>query len=262
MSVLSVPLALLAGCDPGDGGPGADPAPGSEVTAKEVEGDLLYERTIAPGHTVQMWDFGNGSHGIREQTSLDQPHQAIFRNVAIQSLADAFARLNPEIKLIPTDLLAADRRAEQARSLRPERAPASVPEPTSAPNSAAIQSAACSADAYGDNWGAQWFESNWCGGLPLANTCRTNWQNFATGDRRRNHHQYHQMEGDFNVPGHIVVTLIQCTLFRGCTKKRDVVNQPVAPRTIVTWSWVDSADTVSFSGFSRCGHGHASWYNR
>jgi hypothetical protein len=256
-AMLGVSLGLGGGCEPEGGGgapdPGKVPVSGDAVSSgttmvgsRGSKATVIYEKAIEPGHTVQFWDFGRGTHAVREVLSVDQKQKRVMGDgQKITTLAALFAQLNPGTEQVPQAIVDADRRmaaaaAETGRPSPPPSAPA-----TSGVSRSAAQSTAlladddCSEDAFQDNWGEQWFKDQYCGGLPLQNWCATNWGHASTGEHRRNDHRWYQMEGDFNVPGHSHATIIRCHFITGCDPREDFGDQDVTPRTILYWHWSD-----------------------
>ena len=172
----------------------------------------------------------SGLVAIRESLSIDNGEQPVLDGSwTFDSLADVFTKLNPDAKSMPSTILEADQRAAELRTrearqraMRPIGATA-VPshEPSvEAPaegfgvatkgGSSVAAAASCSADAYNDGWGANWFLDRFCNAGAFR-WCPTNkgWAN--TSEHKSNWTRWSQMEGDFNLPGHISSTRISCT---------------------------------------------------
>jgi hypothetical protein len=247
-----------------------------------IYGTALYAKTVGPDHVVDFYEFGAGKFGIRESLSVDNGEVPILDGAwKFDSLADVYKRLNPAASEVPATILEADGRAVELRSrlarqnaLRPVPAnatsssPPVAGEPAAGPVGASPKgesfvaaAANCSGDAYGDNWGENWFLDRYCnaGGFRW---CPTNkaWAN--SGDYSAGWSSWRQMEGDFNVRGHILADRISCDdywLFTSCGFRTLIIDHDVLPRHIETWTYNDGNDVFSFRGSSQCGHQHTAF---
>jgi hypothetical protein len=270
-ALLAASLGAVVGCEPDNGGNATDPGQGPVSSDQVMIGShgskatVIYEKAVEPGHKVQFWDFGGGTHAVREVLSVDRKQNRVMGDgQKITTLAAVFAQLNPGSKQVPQAIIEADKRmavaAAEARPSPPPSAASMSSRSSAAPPAGLLAADDCSEDAFQDNWGDQWFRDQYCGDTtPLRNWCATNWGHASTGEHRRNDQMWFQMEGDFNVAGHSHATIIRCHFIIGCDPREDFGNQDVDPRTILYWHWSDQADTLGFEGDSPCGHGHASW---
>src|SRR5439155_4634437 len=101
---------------------------------------------------------------------------------------------------------------------RPRPSIASEPEGGAARGHGVTPQLACSDDGFGGNWGANWFVNNYCnaGGFRW---CRTNLGWARSNDFSAGWTSWRQMEGDFNLPGHLFASRISCDdywLFTSC----------------------------------------------
>jgi hypothetical protein len=263
-------LVVTSGCgsapsstgDPGESTtPSSATSPGvKETPAGAIHGTLLYTKTLAADHTVDFYEFGGGGAAVHESFSIDSGEAPFLsQSTKFSSLAEAYAKLNPSAGEVPAPVLEADSRVAAARTSA-ARAPVQ-PEPALPTSNERVLSApvGCSADYYGDNWGANWFLNNYCitGNFRW---CPTNWGAANTNEYSASWSQWSQLEGDFNLPGHIMGTEISCNwlswLF-GCDPRTTIFDYDVLPRRVETWTFTDGEDKFQIWGTSQCGHGDA-----
>ena len=65
-----------------------------------------------------------------------------------------------------------------------------------------------------------------------------------------------QQEGDWVVPGSLQMSWIPCNLF-GCKPRRDIINQAIQPRQLLSWTFTDTNDRYGVTkAHSTCDHMH------
>jgi hypothetical protein len=276
-TVALIPLAsslLSIGCSsaPQSTGGSEPPASTEPATAANetktsaaagIHGTLLYAKTVGPLHAIDFYEFGAGVTAVHESLSIDNGEKPIVHSkVPFPSLADVYMVLNPESTGVPSEVLEADRRA----ALLPQVSESQAASPVGhvSPVTQEIASGAsgnCSSDYYNDNYGASWFLNNFCtqGNFRW---CPTN--NNSTDSGRFSLHwaQWNQMEGDFNLPGHITGWHYDCIFFfgvnQGCYSNGNDFDYDVIPRRIESWTW-NNASRVEVHGSSQCTHDHTAF---
>jgi len=231
--------------------------------ATGIHGTLLYTKTIGPLHAIDFYEFGAGVTAVHESLSIDNGEVPVIRSkVPFPSLADVYMELNPESKGVPTDVLEADRRAALLPQVTESQAVAPVSHVSPvAQEIASGASGTCSGDYYNDNYGASWFLNNFCtqGNFRWCPT-NTGWTD--SGRFSLNWAQWNQMEGDFNLPGHITGWHYDCIRIlgvnTGCYSGGNDFDYDVIPRRIETWTW-SNASRVEVHGSSQCGHDHTAF---
>ncbi len=262
-------VAMGCGAAPESAG-GADRDPAATTG---IFGTALYKKNVGPDHVVAFYEFDPGTVAVHESFSVDEGERPLLDGSwTFHSLGDVYKQLNPDTKDVPSHILDADRRvadvrASEAREYALHRTAARpVPPPDTPPMSAAAGERAffstaattCSGDGFGDNWGETWFLNNFCnaGGFRWCPTNRT-WAN--SGEYSAAWTSWRQMEGDFNLPGHISGTRISCTdywIYTSCGPRTIYMDYDVLPRHVESWTFSDGNDRFAFAGTSQCGHQH------
>ena len=270
--------ALLAAC--GVGEKGEKPAPVTGVTPVVhatrsegvINGTLLYSTEPRPGHLVEFYDFGDGATAVHESFPMDIGGTGIMEDKADPvDLASVFHLLNPKTAIVPDQILAADLRAKQAAEahakVRADNAKINAPISELPPEPSSLESGDgqllsatnCSDDFYGDNWGVEWFYSNVCNERNIR-ICHTN-KATDTYTGKSSSLRYKQMEGDFNVAGHMtglhwtenccLILVCDC----GLTQHTDF-DLSVRPRHVEMFTYTTSAFARRITATSPCGHAH------
>jgi hypothetical protein len=232
--------------------PPADSAP-TQNTTEGIYGSMLYAKDLGGDHRVEFYDFGDGNSAIRESGSMDGSAKAVLPSMQISSLEDAYRKLNPQTANIPEAIQKADL-AAAAKVWEPGASPkfTTTPEITS-PALAKTASQSCSGDAYGDGWGGNWFNSNYCteGNFRW---CHNNSGSAWSGEYSTSWSKWMQMEGDFNLAGHIHATVIRHHWY-GDDFRTTLMDHDILPRRWEAWT-EGGSDKFSFTATSPCGHAH------
>ena len=257
--------SLLAGCNTG----GPDDQTAAVPTSKGdvvINGALLYSTEVRPGHLVEFYDFGDGATAVRESFPTEMAGEGVMRDKASpEDLASVFRLLNPNANVIPEKILAADGRAKLAAA---ENAKRGVPVGDAANDLSssadlgvapvlAAAASNCSSDVFGDSWGASWFLDNFCNerNIRICHTNRPSDSYSGISSSLR----YKQMEGDFNVAGHLKAehATYDCCFICACgvTWHTDF-DMNIQPRHIEIITYTSSTPKRLISATSPCGHAH------
>jgi hypothetical protein len=260
-------------------------ASGMAAAAKQISPAPLYRKELGPDHIIELYDVG-----IREVFSLDNGESAfIDTSKPIAPLSDIYRKLNPGVTEIPPAIAEVDRHAEEVQEIaKYQGRPISTYSPTGASSTGSshkhpLTSAAaltCSGDNFDDNWSATWFLQNNCPAelAPPSNCvppdpgegprcpwhwCKTNVGFGNSGDIYWADVHWTQMEGDFNLPGHITITRKPhvCPpwwqFWASCSWGSPVTwtDHDIAPRHIENWIIpARSEDIFNVASTSQCGH--------
>lgn len=274
--------SLLGACNTG---PKSEPGPAGKAAAKvektegAINGTLLYATEARPGHLVEFYDFGNGSTAIHESYAMELGGAGFMEDKASpDDLASVYRLLNPKETVVPTAILAADARAKRFVQDRAALVAAEAAKrgmsidqivkepalelPARERNISPILSAAASncspTDFYDDNWGVEWFYDNVCNERNIR-ICHTNrFTDQYTG--KSSSLRYKQMEGDFNVAGHMKGRTGSdqcCFLWCDCgIDWHTDFDISVRPRHVEMFTYTRSAQYRDIDATSPCGHAH------
>ena len=291
--VFSIPPAVaLAACTVESGATlpeATDPANETDESANGLE--LLHSVQLEGSHRFDFLRLKDGSLATRESMDIGDG-QLLSQRMKSEptTMVDVFRFLAPN-QAVPSKLIDADRRNEEARLAAAKRPPNPhfVPppsdlEPTGGPWSgsdlASSQQSllACSGDLLNDNWGAQWFLNNYCYAGPgytgtlYFQQCQVNW---GWADSWTEHQvlepgwlsgfRYRQFEGDFSNSGYGDLFRWYCDALTGwnCYWAQLVANVVVKPRKLFEWYFWQSFDANYYNdgtNYSRwkarspCGH--------
>jgi hypothetical protein len=267
LSAAALLLPTACGSAPSTGdeeAPASPPTTASGTTksvAASIHGTLLYTKQLGSDHTVDFYEFGEGGTAIHESSSMDNEEAPFLaQGVVFSALADAYAKLNPATSEVPAAILQADGRAAAALSAR-----GAPPLTTETPGGASstlsdeiLSGAAstCSSDELGDSWGASWFLNKFCitGNFRW---CPTNYGWADSGQYQASWSQWTQLEGDFNLTGHIRGSEISCgwdSFIFGCGPRTIIFDYDILPRRYETWTFTDGSNYYEVYGTSQCGH--------
>jgi hypothetical protein len=231
---------------------------------------------MSSSHVIELYEFGPGVTAVRESLAVDSGEPIMMDTLhGARSLADVFVALSPEAEEVPAAVLEADARtarvdpalvppSELTRSSS-EFSELSVPSGELADVGRAISGVAattCSADVLKDGWGGDWFLGKYCTTGSFRD-CIKNKGSATVGDFSRPWASWRQMEGDFNLPGHIAGGHWYCDsplpgiIACGWRYKVDF-DYDVLPRRIEIWNWAPSSH-ADVRGDSQCGHLHVAF---
>jgi hypothetical protein len=249
----------------------------------EVPGGFVYARrmhalTLAPGHELEFYEFSEREYGLREVMPIELGSELIMDKLAGRvRLAEAY-KLALEISSddgVPADLIEADRRLEAQAQHRAEQPrvddPADEPLAQHLIEKGGVRPVVpprgnnCSADIEGNGWSGQGFLSNNCDILPFRN-CLANRFFEMTPDIRTQQLVWRQMEGDWNMIGHMHADRRDSTECEGswidptCTEFNWVKawDMDIQPRQIIGMAAEGGFETAQKSawGWSLCNHMH------
>jgi hypothetical protein len=251
---------------PSDSKPSGISGSGSNDSAHAgINGTLLYAKQLGPDHTVDFYEFEEGTSAVHESLSVDNGEVPfIDKATTFSSLAEAYAKLNPTALEVPAAIRQADLRTQARVAPAANLSVDEAPTDGSAALSHDLLSGAastCSADAFGDNWGADWFLNNFCitGNFRW---CKTNQGWAESGQYAHSWSRWNQFEGDFNLTGHITATGYSCSWFWGCGLRTTIIDYDVLPRRLESWTFTGTNNHYWFRGTSQCGHLHVAFlYN-
>jgi len=234
-----------------------------------VNGELVYALDVAPGHTVQFFEFDKGERaGALETMGIGDTSLLDTMGKEDQSLAAVFSKLRPQ-QQVPSRILATDQRVLEKQSLRQAITPDPAwvtADPTAKPsvlgqaaNGISSAAATCSGDLLSDGWGGQWFKDTQC--LSMCDrmyfpSCNANWGWTDFTAAASDYFKYRQMEGDFAVAG----TLRAYTTGYPYPAPHQWWSVSVPPRQILTSYFSGSGvswQTDHYAGTSPCGHLHS-----
>jgi len=250
--------AGLSGClsDSESNSVSPDASTPTQNTPAGIYGSMLYAKDLGGKHSVEFYDFGDGNTAIRESGSMDDPAKAVLPSLHISSLEDAYRKLNPQSASVPEAILKADQ-----SSLPKAWKPGTSADFTATPEAirpalAKTAAVSCSADYYGDGWGGDWFKNSFCieGNFRW---CQTNYGWANSGVYSHSWSKWMQMEGDFNVPGHVFATITRHHWY-GDDAHVTLIDHDILPRRWEAWT-EGGSDKFSFQGTSPCGHLHVNF---
>jgi hypothetical protein len=225
----------------------------TQNTPEGIYGSMLYAKDLGGEHRVEFYDFGDGNTAIRESGSMDESAKAVLPSLQISSLQDAYQKLNPQSSSVPEAIRNADL-ASMAKAWKPGASAEFTAAPATTRQAlakTAVQS--CSPDYYADGWGGNWFNSNYCTEGHFR-WCQNNFGSAWSGEYSTSWSKWMQMEGDFNVAGHIHATVIRHHWY-GDDFRTTLMDHDILPRRWEAWTQGGS-DKFSFTGSSPCGHTH------
>jgi hypothetical protein len=239
----------------------AAPLPGD---VPGIQGTRLYVKELGAGHHIEFYDFGEGHTAVHESKSMDDKQTAVLDVPYLYgSLADVYAKLNPGAEAVPEAILKADEDAAlQRAAVRVNTAeflsPRAAGEDGNKPMALAKTAESCSQDGYGDGWGGDWFLNQFCttGNFRY---CQKNFGWATSGEYSASWSSWRQMEGDFNVRGHMTGSIIRVNWFWGESPRTGLFDYDVLPRHYEIWTFTDGKDRYSIKGTSPCGHLHVAF---
>jgi hypothetical protein len=218
----------------------------------------LYTKDVGFDHQIQFYDFGDGSLGVHESFSVDTGEVAfVDSSGSFANLTELYGKLNPGDNNTPSMVVEADQRA--ARSPRSQTLTPSTSSdrlPAISQEVSAGTTGTCSGDFYNDGWGGQWFINNYCNAGNFR-WCPTNMGWADSGSFTVSWSKWQQMEGDFNLTGHITGGHNQCPggIFAGGCNWHVDFDYDVQPRHIEIW-YFNNVNNGDVHGSSQCGHLH------
>jgi len=244
---------------------GQSPAPEAQskaTSAAGIHGTLLYTKTVATGHVVDFYEFTPGAVAIHESYSIDSGEKPLVDTTHAASLAEFYAQLNPGERAVPSAILDADQRALELASAAeavgapPTMTATEVPAVDNAITAGA--SGTCSADLNHDAWAAQWFLNNFCNAGAFRSCLTNNGQISTSSQSSAPWMSWRQLEGDFNLTGHITGDHWHCdswwpgVVACGWVMTTDF-DYDTQPRSVQVWNW-NPASHAEVVGRSQCGH--------
>jgi hypothetical protein len=238
----------------------------SANSTRHINGTLLYAKTVGQEHAIEFYEFSPGAVAIHESLSMDSGEAAVIDSTRpFASLTAEYQKLNPGQTQVPAALVAADHRAAQlvASAAMPGVMPPAAGDGAKLNMAPSSASGTCSGDVLADNWGASWFLDNFCnaGGFRY---CQTNFGWVDSGTFSRSWASWRQMEGDFNLPGHIRGFHWFCDRgpfgIAACGWQTSTdFEYDVLPRHVEVWNWNNGSSNAEVHGTSQCGHLHVAF---
>ena len=263
-AVLLLAAAATVGCaGASDQNATADQEGSVETAPAGINGTLLHRATVGADHVVELYEFERGVTALREALHIDQWETARFMNRnAFGTLADVYLELHPDAAEIPSAIREADQRAaerqiaRQTSTLKRGRDERELEPPSGAPVAQrallSVAPACSTTDYYNDGWGADWFLQNFCG---PDDWCPTNAGQINTG-RYPRFRRWFQMEGDFNVAGHVTAWWWDWHWY-GFDDREVLFEYDIAPRWVESWNFCCTDDDYEIRGESPCNRAHA-----
>jgi hypothetical protein len=225
-----------------------------------INGTHLYSKTLGEDHIVSLYEFGPGVTAIRESLSMDNGENPVVDSMnSFRFLADVYTELNSSAKEIPAVILEADARAAQtaASAVMPNATLPSAEDGFRLSSGPRVETA-CSADLTNDGWSGNWFLNNYCN-TGAFRYCQANFAWVDSGTFSRSWASWRQMEGDFNLPGHIHGDHAFCDrgpFGIGACGWQIITDfeYDVLPRHIEIWTWNSGSSNAHVAGSSQCGH--------
>lgn len=253
--------------DPGDPAAGTPAVDGQSIAVPngQINGTLLYSKMLGKDHIVAFYEFTPGVTAIYESLFIDSGEVSVMNpEHTFSSLAQFYAKLNPDAATPPTKILEADVRSEKlmAEQQITGGPPAGEKRSDLAQGISSAADGTCSGDFFGDGWGGDWYLNRACTSGNFR-WCKKNFAWADSGQFSRSWATWQQMEGDFNLRGHVkgdhwhcdspIPGIIACGWVNTVDFDFDIL-----PRQQMAWAWNPSSN-AHVAGTSQCSHLHVAF---